>query len=156
MTVVDAGLTKELDVEVVVPVQDMSVGGLRTQTTPQHAMEGQNADKRSIWPAIHPRILELVQQHRSTIVFVNARRLAEGLAEMNASAVDPAAVETNMAFLDLKPFGLTAPELSAALRERGILTLGFPGYGMRLVTHRDVAAADIEVALNAFRECLLR
>src|SRR6266513_1282688 len=36
--------------------------------------------RRSIWPAIHPRVLELIQQHRSTIVFVNSRRLAERLA----------------------------------------------------------------------------
>jgi threonine aldolase len=70
--------------------------------------------------------------------------------------VDPAAVETNMVFLDLKPFGITAPELSAALREREILTLGFPGHGMRLVTHRDVEATDIETALDAFTGCLLR
>jgi ATP-dependent Lhr-like helicase len=36
--------------------------------------------RRSIWPAIYPRLLELVQSHRSTIVFVNSRRLAERLA----------------------------------------------------------------------------
>src|SRR5205823_11485760 len=36
--------------------------------------------RRSIWPAIYPRLLELVQEHRSTIVFVNSRRLAERLA----------------------------------------------------------------------------
>ena len=35
----------------------------------------------SIWPAIHPRILELIRAHRSTIVFVNSRRLAERLAQ---------------------------------------------------------------------------
>ena len=36
--------------------------------------------RRSIWPAMHPRLLELVQEHRSTLIFVNARRLAERLA----------------------------------------------------------------------------
>ena len=36
--------------------------------------------RRSIWPSLHPRLLELVEQHRSTIIFVNARRLAERLA----------------------------------------------------------------------------
>ena len=35
---------------------------------------------RSIWPSIYPAILELVREHRSTIVFVNNRRLAERLA----------------------------------------------------------------------------
>src|SRR5207302_7475664 len=39
-----------------------------------------DAPRRSIWPAIYPRLLELIRQHRSTIVFVNSRRLAERLA----------------------------------------------------------------------------
>src|SRR5207302_4392791 len=34
----------------------------------------------SIWPSIYPEILRLVREHRSTIVFVNNRRLAERLA----------------------------------------------------------------------------
>ena len=36
---------------------------------------------RSIWPSIYPRILELIRAHRSTIVFINSRRLAERLAQ---------------------------------------------------------------------------
>ena len=61
---VDAGTRKELDLRVVVPLEDMREPG-----------EG-----GSIWPSIHPALLELVQEHRSTIVFVNNRRLAERLA----------------------------------------------------------------------------
>src|SRR5512132_22878 len=61
---VDAGRAKELDVKVVVPLEDMREPG----------------ESGSIWPSIYPEILELVQQHRSTIVFVNNRRLAERLA----------------------------------------------------------------------------
>src|SRR5258708_9737916 len=39
------------------------------------------ADARSsIWPAIHPRLLDLVRRHRSTLIFVNSRRLAERIA----------------------------------------------------------------------------
>ena len=38
------------------------------------------ATARSIWPSIYPALLELVREHRSTIVFVNNRRLAERLA----------------------------------------------------------------------------
>ncbi|HEX2162265.1 MAG TPA: helicase-related protein [Thermoleophilaceae bacterium] len=38
------------------------------------------ATRRSIWPAIYPELLELVQSHTSTIIFVNARRAAERLA----------------------------------------------------------------------------
>ncbi|MGH3027745.1 MAG: DEAD/DEAH box helicase, partial [Gaiellaceae bacterium] len=61
---VDAGTRKELDLRVVVPLEDMREPG-----------EG-----GSIWPSIHPALLELVREHRSTIVFVNNRRLAERLA----------------------------------------------------------------------------
>src|SRR5687768_16733020 len=63
--IVDAGTRKELDLEVVVPLEDMREPG-----------EG-----GSIWPSIYPAMLELVRAHRSTIVFVNNRRLAERLAE---------------------------------------------------------------------------
>src|SRR5687767_1112520 len=61
---VNAGTRKELDLEVVVPLEDMREPG-----------EG-----GSIWPSIYPAMLELVRAHRSTIVFVNNRRLAERLA----------------------------------------------------------------------------
>jgi ATP-dependent Lhr-like helicase len=41
---------------------------------------GTERGARSIWPSIYPEVLRLVEQHRSTIVFVNSRRLAERLA----------------------------------------------------------------------------
>ena len=55
----------ELDLEVVVPLDDMREPG---------------GEGSSIWPSIYPALLELVEAHRSTIVFVNNRRLAERLA----------------------------------------------------------------------------
>ena len=76
---VDAGRAKELDLEVVVPVEDMREpgGGASGEAI---AGTGFEATPQSIWPSIYPRILELVEAHRSTIVFVNNRRLAERLA----------------------------------------------------------------------------
>lgn len=79
-----------------------------------------------------------------------ARRLAEGLAELDPTCVDIARVETNMVYVDLTRFGKQGPELSDALLRRGIITLGGGG-SMRLVTHRDVSDDDIEVALGALR-----
>jgi len=61
---VDAGRAKTLDLKVVVPLDDMR----------------EPEEQQSIWPSIYPEILELVRAHRSTIVFVNNRRLAERLA----------------------------------------------------------------------------
>ena len=69
---VDAGVAKELDLEVVVPVDDMREPGGDSRE------EGWEA--RSIWPSIYPALVDLVRAHRSTIVFVNNRRLAERLA----------------------------------------------------------------------------
>ena len=79
VTVVDAGARKELDVQVVVPVADMASLG-ETVEPPASAGAAAGPLRRSIWPAIHPRLLELVQTHRSTLIFANARRLAERLA----------------------------------------------------------------------------
>ncbi|MFF5425475.1 MULTISPECIES: DEAD/DEAH box helicase [unclassified Streptomyces] len=65
---------KEFDLSVVVPVEDMGeLGG-------SPASEGkEGGDKPSIWPHVEERIADLVQAHRSTIVFANSRRLAERL-----------------------------------------------------------------------------
>jgi len=84
----------------------------------------------------------------------NARRLAEGLKEIDEGAVDLATVETNMVYLELAPFSIQAPELSARLAAEGVLTLGLPGSRMRLVTHRDVSTDDIDEALRIFRRVL--
>src|SRR6266540_2967255 len=77
---IDAGRAKELDLEVVVPVEDMRELGGGVSTGEGIAGTGFEASPQSIWPSIYPEILRLVEEHRSTIVFVNNRRLAERLA----------------------------------------------------------------------------
>ncbi len=79
VTIVDAGISKELDVEVVVPVDDMGALG-EVIEEPVSGPLAAGPVRRSIWPAMHPRLLELIKEHRSTLVFVNSRRLAERLA----------------------------------------------------------------------------
>jgi ATP-dependent Lhr-like helicase len=79
VTVVDAGTRKPLDIEVVVPVDDMGALG-EVVDEPVSGPAAGGPVRRSIWPSIHPRLLELIERHRSTLVFVNARRLAERLA----------------------------------------------------------------------------
>ncbi|MFN8630461.1 MAG: DEAD/DEAH box helicase [Chloroflexota bacterium] len=82
VTIVDAGARKPLDLKVVVPVEDMSRLGevLPMDEQPGGPVLGGEM-RNSIWPAIHPQILELIRSHRSTIVFTNSRRLAERLAQ---------------------------------------------------------------------------
>src|SRR5437762_10107184 len=71
VSIIDAGRLKTMEVRVEVPVDDMS----RLSSE-----EESGRTLNSIWPAIYPRLLELIQAHRSTIVFVNSRRLSERLA----------------------------------------------------------------------------
>ena len=103
VTVVDAGARKELDVEVVVPVADMASLG-ETVEAPASAGAAAGPLRRSIWPAIHPRLLELVQSHQSTLIFANARRLAERLAarlnELHLEAQDEAAQNLGASSVD--------------------------------------------------------
>ena len=77
--IVDAGTRKELDLRVVVPVDDMREPGAGRETDPLLGTGGEG-NATSIWPSIYPELLHLVEEHRSTIVFVNNRRLAERLA----------------------------------------------------------------------------
>ncbi len=82
VTIVDAGTRKPLDLQVVVPVEDMARLGeaLPPEDRPGGSVLAGEL-RTSIWPAIHPRILELIRAHHSTIVFTNSRRLAERLAQ---------------------------------------------------------------------------
>jgi ATP-dependent Lhr-like helicase len=82
VTIVDAGARKPLDLQVVVPIEDMTKPGELLPLDDQPGGPATNPEARvSIWPAIHPRILELIREHRSTIVFTNSRRLSERLAQ---------------------------------------------------------------------------
>ena len=85
---------------------------------------------------------------------VNARRLAEGFAEIHPDTVDLGAVETNMVYVDLRPLQITSQQVSEAMRNEGVITLGLAPDSMRLVTHRDVSAEDVETAFKAFRKVL--
>jgi len=94
--IVNAGRVKELDLEIVVPVEDMSEPGAPSfPNADGNPTDGEpQVHVRSIWPAIYPELLKLVQEHRSTIIFVNARRAAERLAKrLNELAAEQAEVE---------------------------------------------------------------
>jgi len=80
----------------------------------------------------------------------NARVLAEGIAEVLPGAVDPDAVRTNIVFVDAAGTGRSAPEWASALAAQGVLVTMVAGK-VRMLTHRDVSAADIRAALAAWR-----
>ncbi|MGD9935794.1 MAG: DEAD/DEAH box helicase, partial [Dehalococcoidia bacterium] len=79
--VVDAGVRKDLDLKIIVPVEDMARPDTSGFQQPQGGVSGTGYEGgSSIWPAIYPQLLDMVRSHRSTLVFVNNRRLAERLA----------------------------------------------------------------------------
>lgn len=77
VTIVDARVPKTLAITVDVPIADMAQVG-----EPAVSASGPvtRAPVQTIWTSIHPRLLELIRAHRSTLLFVNSRRLAERLA----------------------------------------------------------------------------
>ena len=78
VTIVDAGEPKRLGLRVEVPVEDMS---RLDEIDPIPSGPASQAPVRaSIWTAIHPKLLELIRSHRSTLIFVNSRRLAERIS----------------------------------------------------------------------------
>ena len=101
---------KRLDLQIVVPVEDMAdlqtaAGAGKADGDGGRPQAGDPARQHSIWPHVEARVLDLIEAHRSTIVFANSRGLAERLcgrlndlaaeraaeAEQDSAAADPAA-----------------------------------------------------------------
>ena len=90
VTIVNAGARKVLDLRVEVPVEDMAKLG-EIQDVPS-GPASQGPKRTSIWQSIHPRLLEIIRERTSTLIFVNARRVAERLAgALNDLAGEPIA-----------------------------------------------------------------
>jgi len=89
--------------------------------------------------ALHHHVERLTEDH------ANAKRLARGLATMPGIIVDPDAVDTNMVFLRFE--GIEGPPFQAALAERGVLASRPVSDALRMVTHLDVSADEIEEAI---------
>ncbi|MGH8960616.1 MAG: ATP-dependent helicase [Jatrophihabitantaceae bacterium] len=89
VTIVQPPIAKTFELDVVVPIEDMSALGEPTDDLSGAAAGAQR--RTSIWPHVEERVLDLVEQHRSTIVFANSRRLAERLtARLNELASERA------------------------------------------------------------------
>jgi ATP-dependent Lhr-like helicase len=88
--VVQPPSTKVLDIDVVVPVPDLTALGAPTGDLTGPAAGEVN--RSSIWPHVEERIVDEISAHRSTIVFANSRRLAERLTarlnEIHAERLD--------------------------------------------------------------------
>ncbi len=87
----------------------------------------------------------------------NARLLAEALSHIDGVTINLKSVETNIVIFRLPGAltgGLTAPELEARLKERGVLANSFGKDALRLVTHLDVSRAACIDAAEALAEAI--
>jgi ATP-dependent Lhr-like helicase len=80
VNIIDAGVRKQLDLRIEVPVESMSEPAAPAGSDPLEPVQGGESTRASIWPAIYPELLTLVREHTSTIIFVNNRRSAERVA----------------------------------------------------------------------------
>jgi len=92
--------------------------------------------------ALEHNVARLAEDHR------NARRLAEGLAELPRVRIEVARVQSNLVFFSVD--GLAGPQARAQMEERGVRLSGSGG-ALRAVTHLDVSARDIARAIDAAR-----
>jgi threonine aldolase len=81
-----------------------------------------------------------------------AKRLAEALAKVHGSLVDPAAVETNIVRLDFTKSGRRADQWADALKGKGVLAGVWSPWQLRMVTHRHITDADVDRVVAAVKE----
>jgi ATP-dependent Lhr-like helicase len=115
VVVVQPPSTKTIEVQVVVPVEDMAALGEQTGPVRGGSAAGA-APTASIWPAIEERIVDLVEQHRATIVFSNSRRQAERLT----SRLNEIATERRYPTPEVEPLDLDRPLRSSGVKPDGL------------------------------------
>jgi ATP-dependent helicase Lhr and Lhr-like helicase len=145
VTVVQPPSPKRIALTVVVPVEDMT----ELDTTPgRDGDQDGPAPTRSIWPHVEERVLDLIEQHKSTIVFANSRRLAERLCgRLNELAAERAETAFEVR---LPPAGTRRP---AEIMAQAGVGAGAPAEVAR-AHHGSVSRqerAEIEEALKAGR-----
>ena len=154
VTIVQPPSTKTIEVQVVVPVEDM--GELGDVAGPVSGSAAGNAPRSSIWPAVEERIVDLISSHRSTIVFCNSRRLAERLTSRLNEIATERAYDGPVEVQDL-----TRPAGSSGVKAFPVALAGQAGIGtpasevvIARAHHGSVSReqrAEIEEALKAGR-----
>jgi threonine aldolase len=84
----------------------------------------------------------------------NARLLAQGLAQLDGIVIDPEVVETDIVIFELRRDDMSPANLSAGLRDFGVLLNPIDSSHLRAVTNLQVTSADIERTLDAFAHVL--
>jgi len=80
----------------------------------------------------------------------NAKRLAEGINKIPGLHVDMEVVQTNMVPVHTRELGMDGPDFAKLMRKYGVWFNADLPFRVRLVTHHDVSAGDIDEALDRF------
>lgn len=100
--------------------------------------------------ALEQMVERLIEDHE------NARRLAEGLANIPGIVIDPARIQTNIVIFELAAeTGWTPAALQAQLKQQGVL-LSLSGERLRAVTHYGITHRDIDTALRIIERVMKR
>jgi threonine aldolase len=86
----------------------------------------------------------------------NARRLAEGMAQIEGLVVDPTMVRTNIVFFDIADRKISGTQLAARLAAEGVGLLALGPYRLRAVTHHGIETVDIDRTLSIIEHALTR
>jgi ATP-dependent Lhr-like helicase len=138
--VVDTSEKKRLDLRIEVPVEDMARMGQADEIPSGPASS--TGPRASIWTAIHPRLLELVQSHRSTLIFVNSRRIAERLASALNELAGDVLVRSHHGSL-ARPQRIEVEDRLKAGQIRGLVATSSLELGI------DMGAIDLVVQIEA-------
>ncbi|HZZ83853.1 MAG TPA: DEAD/DEAH box helicase [Anaeromyxobacteraceae bacterium] len=141
VAVVDAGSRKPLELTVEVPVEDLARLGQPVDLAGGPGGQGP-APRASIWTAIHPRLLELVRAHRTTLIFVNSRRVAERLAAALNELAGETLVHAHHGSI-ARPQRLAIEEHLKAGRVRGLVATSSLELGI------DMGSVDLVVQIEA-------
>jgi len=84
----------------------------------------------------------------------NARRLADGLSAIDGISIDSSTVQTNIVIFDVSGTGKPSSEICSRLKEEGVLAIGISDTQIRMVTHLDVAHADVDRTIEKLQNLL--
>jgi ATP-dependent Lhr-like helicase len=143
ITIVDTSARKRLELTIEVPVEDMAA--LQGPQDPGDIPSGPAARgtvRSSIWSAIHPRLLELVRTHQSTLIFVNSRRIAERLASALNELAGEVLVRSHHGSL-ARPQRIEVEDRLKAGQIRGLVATSSLELGI------DMGAIDLVVQIEA-------
>jgi len=84
----------------------------------------------------------------------NASRLADGLSAIDGISIDSSTVQTNIVIFDVSGTGKPSSEICSRLKEEGVLAIGISDTQIRMVTHLDVAHADVDRTIEKLQNLL--